>query len=227
MLIPLSLYVSIELIKLGQVFLIHNDIHLYDPVSNKRLECRALNIPEELGQVQYIFSDKTGTLTENNMIFRRCTIGGIDYNHHHPSVSDCKYQYLSFLNSGSISAVNIKIIIFLGSEVNQCDDKADAVDMNKANNDGVILLNDRLQRELIQMETQLIVDRDPSHIHLTPHNHRIQDFFLLMAVCNTVVVSKYPHQDKVNKFAFANFTKFHLKEWTVTVLVAQFIIFFF
>lgn len=32
-------------------------------------------------QIQYIFSDKTGTLTENKMIFRRCAIGAIDYNH--------------------------------------------------------------------------------------------------------------------------------------------------
>lgn len=79
--IPLSLYVTIEIIKLGQVYFIHEDSHLYDKVSNKKLECRALNITEELGQVEYVFSDKTGTLTENNMVFRRCTIGGIDYDH--------------------------------------------------------------------------------------------------------------------------------------------------
>ena len=44
-------------------------------------ECRALNIPEELGQVEYVFTDKTGTLTENNMVFQRCSINGIDYGH--------------------------------------------------------------------------------------------------------------------------------------------------
>ena len=40
------------------VYLIHNDPLLYDPVHEKRVECRALNIPEELGQVQYMFCDK-------------------------------------------------------------------------------------------------------------------------------------------------------------------------
>lgn len=67
--------------KLLQVFIIHNSLDLYDSDSNKRTECRAMNITEELGQIQYIFSDKTGTLTENRMIFRRCTIAGLDYNH--------------------------------------------------------------------------------------------------------------------------------------------------
>lgn len=81
--IPLSLYVTIELAKLIQIFHIHNDPHLRDPITNQAIECRALNITEELGQIQYIFSDKTGTLTENNMIFRRCSVGGIDYNHPH------------------------------------------------------------------------------------------------------------------------------------------------
>ncbi|XP_076273548.1 phospholipid-transporting ATPase VD isoform X2 [Rhynchophorus ferrugineus] len=79
--IPLSLYVTLELCKILQVYHIHHNSDLYDPETNKRVECRALNITEELGQIQYIFSDKTGTLTENRMIFRKCAIAGIDYNH--------------------------------------------------------------------------------------------------------------------------------------------------
>ncbi|XP_046395531.1 phospholipid-transporting ATPase VD isoform X2 [Ischnura elegans] len=79
--IPLSLYVTLEMTKLIQVYHIHHDVELYDRKTNKRIECRALNIPEELGQIQYLFSDKTGTLTENKMIFQRCTVGGVDYSH--------------------------------------------------------------------------------------------------------------------------------------------------
>ena len=74
--IPLSLYVTIDLTKISQVWLIHNDPLMWDKVHEKRVECRALNITEELGQVQYMFCDKTGTLTENRWSSRSAASPG-------------------------------------------------------------------------------------------------------------------------------------------------------
>uniref|UniRef100_A0A0D3FHZ1 Phospholipid-transporting ATPase n=1 Tax=Oryza barthii TaxID=65489 RepID=A0A0D3FHZ1_9ORYZ len=77
--IPISLYISMELVRLGQAYFMIRDTTLYDASSNSRFQCRALNINEDLGQVKCVFSDKTGTLTQNKMEFRCASVGGVDY----------------------------------------------------------------------------------------------------------------------------------------------------
>eukprot|EP00042_Codosiga_hollandica_P057034 m.836286 g.836286 ORF g.836286 m.836286 type:complete len:1147 (-) comp59483_c0_seq3:50-3490(-) len=74
--VPIALYVSMEFVKGGQAYFIAQDLQLYDESSDTPAVCRALNIAEDLGQVSHIFSDKTGTLTENIMQYRRCSIRG-------------------------------------------------------------------------------------------------------------------------------------------------------
>lgn len=75
-LIPLSLYVSMEIVKVFQMVILQKDIDMYHPESNTPCEARTATINEELGQVSYVFSDKTGTLTDNVMIFRKLTVAG-------------------------------------------------------------------------------------------------------------------------------------------------------
>ncbi|CAN1174452.1 Phospholipid-transporting ATPase 1 [Linum perenne] len=77
--IPISLYISMELVRVGQAYFMIRDSQMYDEASNSRFQCRALNINEDLGQIKYVFSDKTGTLTENKMEFQCASIWGVDY----------------------------------------------------------------------------------------------------------------------------------------------------
>lgn len=78
-LVPISLFVTIEIIKYYHAILINDDLDMYYEVMDTPAVCRTSSLVEELGQVQYIFSDKTGTLTCNQMEFKQCSIGGIQY----------------------------------------------------------------------------------------------------------------------------------------------------
>lgn len=149
--IPISLYVTIELCKVLQVFHIHNNLDLFDDQTNKRTVCRAMNITEELGQVQHIFSDKTGTLTENKMLFRKCTVNGADYNH---AASELEKD---FLKPGA-------------------------------------------PLPPIMINSHLVDDMVASYFSssYTKSAERIQEFFLVLSICNTVIVSETPHRDTMN-----------------------------
>ena len=77
--IPISLYISIEMVKILQAVFINQDIDMYDEESDKPTHARTSNLNEELGQVDTILSDKTGTLTCNMMEFIKCSIAGTAY----------------------------------------------------------------------------------------------------------------------------------------------------
>ncbi|CAN0876633.1 Putative phospholipid-transporting ATPase 9 [Linum grandiflorum] len=79
--IPISLYVSIEIVKVLQSTFINRDIHMYYEETDKPAHARTSNLNEELGQVDTILSDKTGTLTCNSMEFIKFSAAGTAYGH--------------------------------------------------------------------------------------------------------------------------------------------------
>ncbi|XP_034035363.1 probable phospholipid-transporting ATPase IF isoform X1 [Thalassophryne amazonica] len=77
--IPISLYVTVEMQKFLGSFFIGWDLDLYHEESDQKAQVNTSDLNEELGQVEYVFTDKTGTLTENEMQFRECSITGTKY----------------------------------------------------------------------------------------------------------------------------------------------------
>ena len=152
--IPISLYVTMEMVRLMQGRFIEVDIHMYHPPTGARMKCLTTTLNEELGQIEYLFSDKTGTLTANKMTLRavysnHLTFGTTTLSHTAPSSSS------SSSSSTGAEASEHKLPQFTD------DNLSNALRSN---------------------------DQESSSTGVT----RLVDFFVALAICNTVFPAHQP-----------------------------------
>uniref|UniRef100_G3NEM2 Phospholipid-transporting ATPase n=1 Tax=Gasterosteus aculeatus aculeatus TaxID=481459 RepID=G3NEM2_GASAC len=93
--IPVSMYVTVEMQKFLGSYFITWDEEMFDEELGEGALVNTSDLNEELGQVEYVFTDKTGTLTENNMEFIECCVDGNVYIPH----AICNGQILSAASS--------------------------------------------------------------------------------------------------------------------------------
>ena len=126
-LIPISLIITLEIVKIIQGIFINLDVELYSKIRHAFAQAKNVSIIEELGNINYIFSDKTGTLTCNKMEFRYCII------------EDKIYEYYNKNNSNDYN--NINNIQNNKTEINNSDND------KKINNSNNNIINKNLISE--------------------------------------------------------------------------------
>ncbi|KAH6588459.1 hypothetical protein BASA61_005914 [Batrachochytrium salamandrivorans] len=175
--IPIALYISLDVTKTFQSFMIHSDEDMRDMESGKSVLPQSWNLCDDLGQIEYIFTDKTGTLTSNMMEFRKASINGITY-----GVMDT----LPILPSGTSNA-------------------AETVRSEKYEQE-TELMRKRLSKifdlKYVSPKISFVDSRIPEHLEEgTLQARKIREFFTLLAICHTVLIEK-PDKSNPNRIVY-------------------------
>ncbi|ORZ32831.1 hypothetical protein BCR44DRAFT_1439375 [Catenaria anguillulae PL171] len=158
-LVPISLYVTVEIVKSAQAYFIHCDETMYDEDLDRPCSVRTWNLSDDLGQIEYIFSDKTGTLTRNIMELRKCSIAGVVYGDAFAKADE---------------ATQVEMLTDFQTRVRALD---------------------KSETRTVSTKPTTFVDSDVLP-HLTHERSKERSFFLLLALCHTVLPEKVTDADK-------------------------------
>ena len=185
--VPISLYISIEVVRTCQALFIYFDREMYYEKTDQPTLARSWNLSDDLGQIEYIFSDKTGTLTQNLMVFRQCTIAGRVYHGDRKDESD----------SATVAPALITAPISPPAKSSPHSSMASSLDTSsKAAEVKVEDVRVRFS------DANLQADIEAAHAAVvgTPedaHGRMLNGFWSVLALCHTALVSVDPQTNAI------------------------------
>lgn len=175
-LVPISLYITLEIIRTAQAFFIYSDTYMYYDKIDYPCTPKSWNISDDLGQIEYIFSDKTGTLTQNVMEFKKCTINGVPYGEAYTEAQAGmqKRQGINTEEEGARAREQI------------AHDRVRMLEKIRKIHDNPYLRDDDLTFVAPDYIDDLAGDSGPEQQAATEH------FMLVLALCHTVITERTP-----------------------------------
>ncbi|VDQ08379.1 unnamed protein product, partial [Trichobilharzia regenti] len=184
-LIPISILVTTEFQQLLLAFTISNDIEMYDPVEDLRSRANNSQLADELGQVEFLFSDKTGTLTQNQMVLRSCCV--LDKKEH---VYKCDAGVVSSRSNSNTNANTTNTDDTLRKE----GEEEVYSSSDSEEDDAAVVIDENAQsRRNIQQTANKMNGKHKSktsynvkHPKLPDMNPKLREFLTIVALCHTV-----------------------------------------
>ncbi|CDO93339.1 unnamed protein product [Kluyveromyces dobzhanskii CBS 2104] len=179
--VPISLYISIEIIKTAQALFIYGDVSLYNERLDYPCTPKSWTISDDMGQIEYIFSDKTGTLTQNVMEFKKCTINGVSYGRAYTEALAGlrKRQGIDVEEEGTRER----------KEISQ-DKEIMLSDLKQIND------NPQLRPELVTFVSKEFV-QDTNGSSGSDQKKHNENFMLALALCHTVLVEENKNDPEI------------------------------
>ncbi|KAH7889506.1 hypothetical protein F5I97DRAFT_1844721 [Phlebopus sp. FC_14] len=189
--VPISLYISIEGVKTCQALFIYFDYEIFYKKTGQPTLARSYNLSDDLGQIEYIFSDKTGTLTQNSMVFRECSVGGTAY---HGDTDD--EQHIDIEKTANLQDVRESShdSSFASTSHVPAPSTSPGVDPTRPDLGAVKLSTGVLKHfsdAQLSQDLALAVDAEPGSDNAA-HARSLNGFFSVLALCHTVLAAVDP-----------------------------------
>ncbi|KAK4057352.1 phospholipid transporting ATPase [Microbotryomycetes sp. JL221] len=172
--VPISLVITVELVKTIQAFFIYQDVDMYYETLDHPCVPKTWNISDDLGQIEYIFSDKTGTLTQNVMEFQKCAVDGLAYG--------------EGVTEAMLGAAKRE-----GRDQSVLDALHDTNHIQQQKDKTIEILNNGYKNKYLRHNQLTLVSPALASALTTPSNHRqrLAEFWRALAICHTVLADHF------------------------------------